>query len=554
VRQRIARLGLAALGGLLEAAALPLVVPGLGLRQVDVGGRLEVLGWVGLVPALVALAGAAGPGEAALLGLVAGLACFYAAIYWVSHAMTAFGGLSAGVAFVGLTALVLYMAAHWAAAFWATAWAGRRTGWPQWILFPIFWVATELSRNYLFTGYPWANLGYTQVRTPVVAQLASLGGVYAVAGLVVLVNCVAAAWVTSLRSRSAAARPWRATAVAGVLLAATAAYGTWNLARVRGEMAAAPWLKVGLVQANVSQEMKNQGPRFADRILGRLWPLTLEADRRGAAFVAWPEAAWPWAIPPTIQSLHAVAPALEPLGQAHLLLGAATVQWVPGPKGRVAQVENSAFLLAPDLRVMDRYVKHHLVPFGEYVPLRDWLPFLRAVVPAMAPIKAGGRLETMAFESGGRRITFAPMICFDAIFPEISRAFALQDADFLVNPTNDAWYGYSSGPYQFLAIVRMRAIETGRAVARPAYAGVSAIIYPTGEVAPGALEVGPVDPALAPDPDEPARLLVGELPILRGRTPYVRFGDIFAWTCAVASGLLLAAAALRRPGRTARPQ
>ena len=89
----------------------------------------------------------------------------------------------------------------------------------------------------------------------------------------------------------------------------------------------------------------------------------------------------------------------------------------------------------------------------------------------MAPIAAGGRLVPMSFESGGRRISFAPMICFDAIFPEVARTFVLQDADFLVNPTNDAWYGYSSGPYQFLAIVRMRAIETGRSVARPAYSG-----------------------------------------------------------------------------------
>jgi apolipoprotein N-acyltransferase len=141
------------------------------------------------------------------------------------------------------------------------------------------------------------------------------------------------------------------------------------------------------------------------------------------------------------------------------------------------------------------------------------------------------------------------MICFDAIFPEVARAFALQGADFLVNPTNDAWYGYSSGPYQFLAIVRLRAVETGRAVARPAYSGVSAIVYPTGELAPGALEVGPVDPELAPDPDEPPRLLVGELPILRGRTPYTRFGDLFAWGCVAASVLMLGAALLRRPTR-----
>jgi len=551
VRARLARLAAAALGGLATTLAFPLVIPQLSLRQLDPGGTLEWVAWVSLVPVIVAVEAAAGPGEAALLGLVAGLAVFYSAIYWVSHAMTAFGGLSTGVALVGLSALVLYMAAHWVLAFWASFLVRARLGVPTWAQLPVIWVATELSRNYLFTGFPWANLGYSQVRHLHVAQLAALGGVYAVAGLVVLVNAVAAAWWTALRGRGP--RPVRATAVAAVLLAATLAWGHVRLGSVRAEMATARKVRVGLVQANVSQHVKNQGARQADRIVGRMWPLTEEADRAGAALVAWPEAAWPFAVSPDLRTLRAVAPQLEPLSQGHLLLGVATLRWVPGAAGRrVPEVQNTALLLSPDLEVRDRYVKHHLVPFGEYVP--RWLPFLRSVVPTMAPITAGGRLAPMSFEAPGGRVSFAPMICFDAIFPEITRAFALQNADFLVNPTNDAWYGYSSGPYQFLAIVRMRAIEAGRSVARPAYSGVTAIVLPTGEVAPGALEVGPVDPGLAPDPDEPPRLLVGDLPVLRGRTPYTRVGDLFAGACAAVAVAMLAAALLRRTPRAGRQE
>jgi apolipoprotein N-acyltransferase len=134
------------------------------------------------------------------------------------------------------------------------------------------------------------------------------------------------------------------------------------------------------------------------------------------------------------------------------------------------------------------------------------------------------------------------MICFDAIFPEINLAYAEADPEFLVNPTNDAWYGYSSGPYQFLTIVRLRAVEAGKAVVRPAYAGVTAIVLPTGEVAPGAVEVGPVDPELAPDPEEPPRLLVGEVPRLRGRTLYTSIGDLFAWAAALVAAVALGAA------------
>jgi apolipoprotein N-acyltransferase len=163
------------------------------------------------------------------------------------------------------------------------------------------------------------------------------------------------------------------------------------------------------------------------------------------------------------------------------------------------------------------------------------------------PAMAAG---TIAGEGSGATVDgvrLAPMICFDAIFPEINVAFARREPEpeLLVNPTNDAWYGYSSGPYQFLAIVRMRAIEAGKAVVRPAYAGVSAAILPTGELAPGALEVGPVDPDRAPDPDEPPRLLVARVPLLRGLTLYTRFGDLFAWACVAATGAALGAAAWR---------
>jgi apolipoprotein N-acyltransferase len=139
------------------------------------------------------------------------------------------------------------------------------------------------------------------------------------------------------------------------------------------------------------------------------------------------------------------------------------------------------------------------------------------------------------------------MICFDAIFPEIDVAFARQDPEpeVLVNTTNDAWYGHSAGPYQFLAIVRLRAIEAGKAVVRAAYAGVSAVILPTGEVAPGALEVGPVEPGGVAS-EEPPRLLLADVPRLRGRTVYTIIGDLFAYGCAVFTAGALAAAGWRR--------
>jgi apolipoprotein N-acyltransferase len=539
---------LAALGsGLLMALALPLVVRPISLRELDPRGWLELVAWWALVPALWALARAPRARSAFALGLAAGLAYFFAAVHWVSHAMTAFGGLSFPVALAALTLLVLYMAVHWAAAF-AVSWKIRDAlGWPLWTHLPFVWVAFELSRNYLFTGFPWGNLGYTQARTPPVAQLASLAGVYGIAALVVLVNCVLLEAWEALRARRPV--PWRLLGASAAALAATVAFGLVHLARVRARMEAAPRVRVGVVQPNINQSVKNQAASRAGYVLSRLVPPTVEADREGADVVVWPEAAYPGYVPPDVRTF---AGQLPPLSHAHLLLGTATVEWIRGPDGRrVPRVANSHLLLAPDLTVLGKYTKNHLVPFGEYVPVPRLLGAigLSQVVPTLAPIDPGRELTVLETRSEPR-LRLAPMICFDAIFPEIAAAFARKDPDVLVNPTNDAWYGYSSGPYQFLAMVRMRAIEAGRAVIRPAYAGVSALILPTGELAPGALEVGPVDLDLAPDPDEPPGLLVGDVPLLRGRTLYTRIGDLFAYACALATAAALAVA--WRRGRGAR--
>jgi apolipoprotein N-acyltransferase len=541
---------LTALGsGAAMALALPLVIPWLSLRQVDPAGHLELVAWVALSPLLVVVARAASGRAAFGLGLAGGLAYFFVAIHWVSHAMTAFGGLPLGLSLAALTGLVAWMAFHWGLAAAAIRALVQALGWPLWLAAPATWTASELLRNYLMTGFPWANLGYTQARTLPVAQLAALLGVYGIAFLVVLVNAVLAdAWIAR---RSARPVPRRALAAVATLLLLVVVGGAWRLSALRAEMAAAPSLLVGLVQPNLDQGQKNQARDHVAYVLDRLVPLTLEADRAGADLVAWPEAAFPAYVRPDLDSFDGGRAVLPPLAHAHLVIGAAALDVIPGAPGQQRyRVENTSFLVGPDLRVLGRYVKHHLVPFGEYIPLAELLPFLKQVVPGMAPASPGGRLDLLQFPGpGGRPVRVGSMICFDAIFPEIGRAFAAQDPDLLLNPTNDAWYGYSSGPYQFLAIVQLRAVETGRSIARPAYAGVSALILPTGELAPGAIEVGPVDPTRAPDPAEPARLLMGRVPVLHGRTPFTSIGDLFALACAAVSlTALVVAWRRRRPG------
>jgi apolipoprotein N-acyltransferase len=542
---------LAIASGLLMALALPVVIPFVSLRELDPRGWLELGAWLALVPVLLALDGAPRARCAFNVGVVAGLAYFFATIHWVSHAMTSFGGLPVWLAVVALSLLVLYMAAHWGGAFAVAWWLRRRLGWPLRAVLPAVWVAFEYLRNFSFSGFPWGDLGYTQARTLPVAQLAAATGIYGIAALVVFVNASVADAIREARERPPSPRGLlRLLGPAAGLLVAVAALGSVRLTSIRAEMAAAPKLRVGIVQPNVDQSIKNRARDHVEEILGRLVPQTVEADAAGAELVVWPEAAYPMYLPPGLRSLDAPGSGLPRLSRAHVLVGAATVDRAGSDEqGRpVRRVTNSVFLVGPSLDVLSSHAKVHLVPFGEYVPLARWLTFLRQVVPTFAPISPGTGEEPLVMQRPGGPLRIAPMICFDAIFPEIARGFARSGADLLVNPTNDAWYGYSSGPYQFLAMVRMRAIETGRPVLRPAWAGVSALLLPSGEVAPGAIEIGPVDPDLAPDPSEPARLLLAEAPLLRGATLYTRFGDLFAWCCTLFTAGSLAFAWRSRRG------
>jgi apolipoprotein N-acyltransferase len=556
--------------GVLTALALPLVLSSISLRQVDPRGHLEAVAWFSLVPAFLALREIRRAWRAAWFGLLAGVVYFFCAIYWVGHAMTAFGGLSMALSGLALTLLVLYAAAHWMIAFGVAARLRTRLGWPLWAVLPPVWAATELLRNYLFSGFPWANLGYTQVRTLPVAQLAALAGPYGIAALVVLVNAVLAETIAALRAR--AALPVRALATAAVALLVTLGFGYAHLASVRREMAGAPAISVAIVQPNVEQGRTNARDENVRYILDRLVQPTLRADRAGADLVVWPEATYPYIVSPTLESLDLPWSGIPRLARAHLLAGVFTKERSSNDQGKRSwKVGNMLFMMSPDLRVEGRYQKLHLVPFGEYVPkpVKRLLPFVTQVVPMpdeaspgedytilsfTPPATAGGETQASAAPAGTQPaadppaaparppVRMAPLICYDAIFPEIIRTFGRKEPspDLLVNSTNDAWYGYSSAPYQFLTIVQLRAIEARRTIARSAVAGVSAMILPTGEVAPGAIDVGPVDPELAPDRNEPAGLLLADAPLLRERTIYARIGDLFAWACALlAAGAFL---------------
>jgi len=522
------RLGLLALSGLAGAAAFPLAFHFTDGKEIFAGGILEPLAFVCLVPALIATEGLSG-WKTFWTGTLAGMVFFTGAFWWVNVAMTTFGGMPQYLSIPCLELLVGWCAIHWGLAFFVTRFLAARHGWSASAVFAPVWMASELMRNYFCSGFPWANLGYSQMRNLWLSQVGSLFGVYGVAGLVALVNA-ALYEVWRWRVQKVRPMPARWMAGAGAALVLGHAYGAIRVAVLEPEIEAAPKVQVAVVQGNIDQKLKNSQGAHWQMVLDAYDPPTVAADASGADLIVWPEAAYPRSFPMWMRAMPPNALA-KPQYSANLLLG--VDRWDPGARAG----ENSAFLLDPSLKVTGLYTKHHLVPFGEYVPLKkylSWLP-IDNIVPG--EFKPGEDLVTMRFpvkSLGGREASVAPEICYDAIFPEISRAYANQGAEILVNLTNDAWYGLSGAPYQFLRIVAMRAVETGRPVARAANTGISGFIDPLGrvhEATPLGIvksDFNVVDARLR----HPSEWRMAAVPLLSRRTPYVVLGDLPAYLAA----------------------
>ena len=177
---------------------------------------------------------------------------------------------------------------------------------------------------------------------------------------------------------------------------------------------------------------------------------------------------------------------------------------------------NSAYLIRPQTQEISKYDKAHLVPYGEYIPLKKWLPFLGKIVAQVGDFKPGEKGNTLSW----RDYRLGIQICYEVIFPSLSRAMARNDASLLINITNDAWFGKTSGPYQHFSMTVFRAVENRRALARAANTGISGFIDPAGRIL---TSTALLEEAVATE----------SLPLLQRKTFYTRFGDLFAMTCLV---------------------
>lgn len=501
---------------LLLAAASGLL---LGLAFPKAG--LWPLAWVGLIPLFLALEGVS-PRRAFLLGYACGAVQFGVILYWISYVTTTYGGmtLAAGAGVCAL--LVLYLALYPGLFGLGLALTGR-AGWPLWLVAPPLWVGLERLRGVAFTGFPWAELGASQFPWLTFIQAADLGGVALLSFVVVLVNVALAqlSWRPAPRQLVPAL-------VALVVLALSLLYGEFRLRQVDRLVAAAPRLPVAVVQGNIEQSLKWRDG-LQDESIGAYRDLTRAALRGSPPeLVIWPETALPFYFLLEEEHTPAVMEFLKGL-PSHLLLGSPAYE--VGSGGEVSYF-NRAYLFGPAGRLLAHYDKVHLVPWGEYVPLKRYLPFMGTAVPATIGNFEAGRFGLLEMDGqGAARI--GVLICFESIFSDLAREAAGGGATLLANLTNDAWFGTTSAPYQHFSQSVLRAVETKRAVVRAANTGISGLIGPDGRV-------------LASTRLQERTQLGGSVPLLDVTTIYTKIGNTWAWGCLAWSAGLAAWAARRR--------
>ncbi len=424
---------------------------------------LSALAWVALVPMLLTMRD-----RPFRSGYVAGVAFFAPVLYWLNIVMTTFGGLNLFFSVVAYLLLVAYLALFFAAAAWAACRLRNTLALSVVLTFPVLWVALELVRNYLFTGFPWALLGYSQGGNLTLIQSADLFGVYGVSFLVALVNAAAAAAVHWLVKRPARPFPAKAVAVAAIFFIANLAYGH---VRLGGDLDSRDRaLQTALVQGNIDQSIK-WDPAFQQATIERYRDLSLQA-RDGTDLIIWPESATPFYFQDPGPLSREVREVSRTTG-AYLLLGSPAYEIVE----QAPRFLNSAFLLSGAGEILGRSDKVHLVPFGEYVPFGRFLPFVDKLVVGVGDFSPG---TVLPLPMNGAKA--GVLVCFEGIFPELGRKYVRKGSDLLVNITNDAWFGRSSAPYQHLGMTRFRAVENRIWVARAANTGVTAFIAPSGEI------------------------------------------------------------------------
>jgi len=454
--------------------------------------NLWLFAWFGFVPLFISLEKKS-LFQSFIIGYLCGIIFWSLTIYWLIH-----------VTFLGQVVLILYLAVYFGA-FGGTVYLSSSLPPGVFLFFvPSAWVLLEYLRSYLFTGFPWAQIGFSQYRNLPVIQIADITGSWGVSFLTVLVN--AGVYLT-LRQRLKS----KIFLICASILFLSLAYGAYRLSYKPVPPCDKNLLKVSVIQGNIPQDLK-WDRQAASGILNNYIELTKAAARDNPGLIIWPEASVPalW-----VENMPDAQ-----FNQVFSLAARLKINLLIGAVSRSGQdYFNSALFINNIGEPQKSYNKLHLVPFGEYVPFKNTFPFLQTIAP-IGDIEPGN--EYTVFR---QPVDFSVLICFEDLFPELSREFIKKGARFLVNITNDAWYKQGSAPYQHFAASVFRAVENRVYLVRAANTGISGFIDPFGRLSSIVRDAAGKDIFVRGYSSQYICLAQAR------RTIYNRYGDFFVLLC-----------------------
>jgi apolipoprotein N-acyltransferase len=467
---------------------------------------LALLGWVGLVPLFAGIQSKR-PLHAFLLAWITGIVFFAGHFSWVFQIP--------GYKLFHHTLLIPYMGLF-SAIFGLTfsfveARRGLRTA-----LFstPLIWVSLEYVRaNFGFLALPWAMLGHSQYQFPTVIQFASFTGAYGVSFLLVMINAVLF-WVFRAILKGERV-PRSAVVVSALLTCLVLSYGYLETR----EPISTKTIRTAVIQSNISREMKANPKGHANFIIEKHEYFTRQATKDRPALIVWPEAATPGLVLKNVTLLNRMVSFIKETGSFFLIGSSEYPKFIrhtsQGPQG----IGNTALLFSPEGKILEQYLKIHLVPFGEYVPYEGIVPWPEFIVP----------MENKSYEVPGKDYTlfeinttkFGVLICWEIVFPNLFRQFVRKGADFMLNVTNEGWFGETAAPYQLAAVCVFRAVENQVSLARAANNGISCFIDPYGRIT-GRVENHHKDIFVE-------GYLTQEVPLRNKESFYTAYGDVFVY-------------------------
>ncbi|MFH1652489.1 MAG: apolipoprotein N-acyltransferase [Pseudomonadota bacterium] len=447
------------LSGIVLALSFPIVILGKSIPN------LAFLAWVGLLPLLFSIHGSSLKGifqKSFVFGIV--FSSF--SLSWIYSALHHSAGYSSIASLACLGFVVFMIALYIGLAFTSAIHINRRTKFPLFLVLPLAWIFFEYLTNFFpLGGFPWINLGYSQQRYLYLIQSADIFGVLGISFLIITVNVLIYEGIRLfVLNEMRLAR--RSFVVVAILLIVNLTYGVLRIAQVEHFNSNNQAIKIIGIPGHISQKEK-WDPKYSESIIERYKTLTLEAADLGPDMIVWPETAIPYHIS---RDLKVMPSNIVPSLSSPILLGSMTLF----PKDMQKQW-NSALLVEQD-NIRNSYDKTHLVPLGEYIP--DEFPFIKYAFASDIDTEPGKKFKLFYLNG----IKFGVQICFEDIFPPLTRRWVVEGAKFIVNLSNDGWYAKSSGILQHRAHSIFRSIENRVSFIRVANQGISTVVSPSGKV------------------------------------------------------------------------